>query len=38
MCVHIEWASQLALMVKNLAAYAGDVRDMGLITGSGIPP
>ena len=25
-------------MVKNLAAYAGDVRDMGLITGSGRSP
>ena len=28
----------MALMVKNLAAYAGDVRDMGLITGSGRSP
>ena len=25
-------------MVKNLAANAGDVRDMGLIPGSGRPP
>ena len=29
------WASQVALMVKNLPASAGDVRDTGLIPGSG---
>ena len=38
MCVHVEWASQVALMVKNLAAYAGHVRDTGLLTGSGRSP
>ena len=27
---HLGRASQLSLMVKNLAAYAGDVRDMGV--------
>ena len=31
-----EWASQVALVVKNPPANAGDVRDMGLIPGSGI--
>ena len=29
------WASQLALVVKNLPASAGDVRDMGSIPGLG---
>ena len=29
------WASQVALVVKNLPANAGDARDAGLITGSG---
>ena len=29
------WASQVALAVKNLPANAGDVRDEGLIPGSG---
>ena len=28
-------ASQVALVIKNPAADAGDVRDMGLIPGSG---
>ena len=32
------WASQLALVVKNLPASAGDVRDMGSIPGWGRPP
>ena len=31
-------ASQVTLMVKNLPAYVGDVRDMGSIPGSGRPP
>ena len=31
-------ASQVALVVKNLPAKAGDMRDMGLITGSGRSP
>ena len=30
--------SQVALVVKNLLAYAGDVRDMGSIPGSGRCP
>ena len=29
------WASQVALVVKNLPANAGDIRDMGWIPGSG---
>ena len=32
------WASQVALVVKNLPANAGDVRDTGLILGSGRSP
>ena len=31
------WASQVLLMVKNLPANAGDVRDPGSISGSGRP-
>ena len=31
-------ASQVTLMVKNLPAYVGDLRDMGSIPGSGRPP
>ena len=31
---HIGWASQVPLMVKNMTASAGDVRDMGPIPGS----
>ena len=30
-----EWASQVALVVKNLHTNAGDVRDTGSIPGSG---
>ena len=29
------WTSQVALVVKNLPANAGDIRDMGLIPGLG---
>ena len=29
------WALQVAIVVKNLSANAGDVRDMGSIPGSG---
>ena len=29
------WASQVVLVVKNLPANAGDIKDMGLIPGSG---
>ena len=32
------WASQVALLVKNLPANAGDIRDVGLIPGLGISP
>ena len=32
------WASQVALIVKNLPANAGDLRDMGLIPGLGKSP
>ena len=34
-CVHAHRASQVALVVKNLPASAGDIRDSGLIPGSG---
>ena len=30
----VKWASQVALVVKNLPAYAGDRRDVGSITGT----
>ena len=33
-----EWASQMMLVVKNLPAGAGDVRDTGLIPGLGRSP
>ena len=34
-CVYIfTWASQVVLVIKNLAANAGDIRDVGLIPGS----
>ena len=32
------WASQVVLVVKNLPATAGDVRDMGSVPGSGRSP
>ena len=32
------WASQVALVVKNLLATAGDIKDMGSIPGSGRSP
>ena len=32
------WASQIVLVVKNLPANAGDIRDMGSIPGSGRSP
>ena len=32
--IHIGWASQVPLMVKNPTASAGDIRDMGPIPGS----
>ena len=36
--LHPKWASQVAVMVKNLPASAADARDVGLIPGSGISP
>ena len=38
MILCIKWASQLALVVKNLPANAGDVRNAGLIPGWGRSP
>ena len=32
------WDSQVAIVVKNPPANAGDIRDMGLISGSGRSP
>ena len=32
------WASQVALVIKNLPTHAGDIRDSGLIPGSGRSP
>ena len=37
LCI-IQWTSQVALVVKNLPASAGDIRDTGLIPGSGRSP
>ena len=34
MCVFV-WASQVTLVVKNLPANAGDIREKGLIPGLG---
>ena len=36
--IHIYGASQVSLVVKNQAAGAGDLRDMGSIPGSGRSP
>ena len=37
--VHLlPWASQVALVVKNLPANVGDIRDVGSILGSGRSP
>ena len=33
---YIKWASQVAHVVKNSLANARDIRDMGLISGSGM--
>ena len=35
---HLDWASQVAQVVKNLPANAGDIRDTGSIPGLGRPP
>ena len=37
MCTYC-WASQVVLVVKNLPANAGDIRDVGLTPGSGRSP
>ena len=37
-CIINIWASQVVLVVKNLPASAADVRDLGLIPGSGRSP
>ena len=34
----VEWAFQVALVVKNLLANAGDIRDTGSIPGPGRSP
>jgi len=34
----LSWASQVVLLVKNLPANAGEIRDMGLIPGLGRSP
>ena len=36
--LYCRWASQVALVVKNLTANAGDIRDEGSIPGSGTSP
>ena len=36
--VSAHWASQVALVVKNLLTNAGDIREVGSIPGSGRPP
>ena len=36
--VDLGWVSQVALVIKNPLASAGDIRDMGLIPGSGKCP
>ena len=36
--ITVIWASQVALVVKNSPANAGDMRDKGLIPGSGRSP
>ena len=33
-----KWASKVALVVKNIPANAGNIRDVGLIPGSGRSP
>ena len=33
-CIYILRVSQVALVIKNMPANAGDIRDMGLIPGS----
>ena len=38
MVLWLRWASQVVTVIKNLPAHAGDVRDMGLITGLGKMP
>ena len=35
---HRYWASQVVIVIKNLLASAGNIRDMGLIPASGRSP
>ena len=37
-CLRAQWISQVTLVVKNLPANAGDLRDMGSVPGSGRSP
>ena len=37
-CLYVYWAFKVALVVKNLPAHAGDIRDTGLISGLGRSP
>ena len=36
--LYIKWASQVAIVVKNLTTKSGDIRDTGSIFGSGRSP
>ena len=36
-CMPAQGASQVVLVVKNLPANAGDIRDLGSVPGLGIP-
>ena len=38
MDIHLIWASQVELVVKNLPANVGDITDAGSIPGSGRSP
>ena len=38
LCKAVLWASQMAVGLKNLPANAGDLREVGLIPGSGRSP
>ena len=38
MLVILRWVSQVVLVVKNLPASAGDIRDVGSVPGSGRSP
>ena len=38
LCIITHWTSQVVLVVKNLPANAGDIKDMGSIPGLGKSP